>query len=210
MTLYLSSCAPVILVRTSNDRGIALVAHVENGLRHSTTSQQASPGRLPNGDMHGMQSGATSLNHRDIGPEALASDELARAAIEARTVLEAAANAAAEAAEQALTVAAALDAALAQLDDHADRDHDQEAASGRTNSAAAPVTPLSALSPREHEVLALVARGFTNKDIAETLYVSPNTVKTHVASLLHKLDAETRAQLAAIVTRLERGQRELV
>ena len=160
--------------------------------------------------MHGMQSGATSLNHRDISPEALASDELARAAIEARTVLEVAANAAAEAAEQALTVAAALDAALAQLDGHADRDHDQEAASGRTNGAAAPVSPLSGLSPREHEVLALVARGFTNKDIAATLYVSPNTVKTHVASLLHKLDAETRAQLAAIVTRQERGQRELV
>jgi hypothetical protein len=35
---------------------------------------------------------------------------------------------------------------------------------------------------------------------AQALYVSPNTVKTHVASLLNKLDADNRAQLAAIAT----------
>jgi two-component system, NarL family, nitrate/nitrite response regulator NarL len=57
------------------------------------------------------------------------------------------------------------------------------------------------LSPREREVLALVAAGQTNKAIAEALYVSPNTVKTHVSSLLHKLRADTRVQLAAIATR---------
>ncbi|MGH2617981.1 MAG: response regulator transcription factor, partial [Thermomicrobiales bacterium] len=56
-----------------------------------------------------------------------------------------------------------------------------------------------ALSPRERDVLALVAEGRTNKAIAEALYVSPNTVKTHVASLLHKFDAGTRARLAAMV-----------
>jgi DNA-binding NarL/FixJ family response regulator len=50
-------------------------------------------------------------------------------------------------------------------------------------------------------VLALVAQGQTNKAIAEALFVSPNTVKTHVASLLTKLDVDTRAQLAAIATR---------
>jgi DNA-binding NarL/FixJ family response regulator len=158
--------------------------------------------------MHRMQSGAISLKHRGTGSETIASDELARAAIEARTVLEAAANAAAEAAEQALAVAAALDEALAQLDDHADPDH--EVALARSSGASATLAPLSTLSPREQEVLALVARGFTNKHIAETLYVSPNTVKTHVASLLHKLDAGTRAHLAAIATRQEQGQRELV
>jgi DNA-binding NarL/FixJ family response regulator len=54
------------------------------------------------------------------------------------------------------------------------------------------------LSAREREVLALVAEGHTNKAIAEALFVSPNTIKTHVASLLTKLDAETRAQLAVI------------
>jgi hypothetical protein len=49
-------------------------------------------------------------------------------------------------------------------------------------------------------VLTLVAAGQTNKAIAEALFVSPNTVKTHVASLLHKLQADTRVQLAAIAT----------
>jgi DNA-binding NarL/FixJ family response regulator len=57
------------------------------------------------------------------------------------------------------------------------------------------------LSPRERDVLALVAQGQTNKAIAEALFVSPNTVKTHVASLLTKLDVDTRAQLAVIATR---------
>lgn len=56
------------------------------------------------------------------------------------------------------------------------------------------------LSEREREVLALVAQGRTNKAIAEELFVSPNTVKTHVASLFTKLEVDTRAQLAVIAT----------
>jgi DNA-binding CsgD family transcriptional regulator len=67
--------------------------------------------------------------------------------------------------------------------------------------AAAPRPNTVALSRREREVLALVAEGRTNKAIADALFVSPNTVKTHVASLLHKFHAETRVQLAAIATR---------
>jgi DNA-binding NarL/FixJ family response regulator len=59
----------------------------------------------------------------------------------------------------------------------------------------------AALSPREREVLMLVAAGQTNKAIADALYVSPNTVKTHVSSLLHKLQVDTRVQLAAIASR---------
>lgn len=59
-------------------------------------------------------------------------------------------------------------------------------------------TRTAPLSPREREVLALVAEGRSNKAIAAALFVSPNTIKTHVASLLTKLDADTRAQLAAI------------
>jgi DNA-binding NarL/FixJ family response regulator len=59
----------------------------------------------------------------------------------------------------------------------------------------------SALSPRERDVLALIAAGQTNKAIAEALYASPNTVKTHVSSLLHKLQVDTRVQLAAIATK---------
>ena len=61
--------------------------------------------------------------------------------------------------------------------------------------------PDALLSPREREVLALVAAGQTNKAIAMELFVSPHTVKRHVTSLLHKLHVDTRVQLAATATR---------
>lgn len=64
---------------------------------------------------------------------------------------------------------------------------------------AAPVRRTDGLiSPREREVLVLLAEGRTNKAIAEALFVAPSTIKTHVTSLLTKLDAENRAHLAAI------------
>jgi DNA-binding NarL/FixJ family response regulator len=52
-------------------------------------------------------------------------------------------------------------------------------------------------------VLVLVARGLSNAEIAQQLYVSPATAKTHVARLLMKLDASDRAQL--IVAAYESG-----
>ena len=61
----------------------------------------------------------------------------------------------------------------------------------------------SLISPREREVLALVVAGRSNKEIAEALFISPYTVKAHVASLLTKLDADNRAQLAGIA--IQRG-----
>ena len=121
--------------------------------------------------------------------------ELERATVEARRALEEAVVAAAVAAQRAIEVAAALDETLAVL------------ASAEPEGAAAPTPPvafepaLDALSPREREVLALVAEGRSNKAIADALFVSPNTVKTHVASLLSKLHAESRAQLAAMAAR---------
>lgn len=50
------------------------------------------------------------------------------------------------------------------------------------------------LSDRETEVLGLLAAGLSNKEIAARLGVSPNTVKTHVARLLEKLDAKRRTE----------------
>lgn len=52
------------------------------------------------------------------------------------------------------------------------------------------------ISPREMEVLVLIAKGFANKKIAEELFISERTVKTHVTHLLEKLDLDDRTQLA--------------
>jgi DNA-binding NarL/FixJ family response regulator len=61
----------------------------------------------------------------------------------------------------------------------------------------APVA-LDALTEREVEVMALVARGLSNAEIAERLYVTAATAKTHVARLLMKLGARDRAQLIIV------------
>jgi DNA-binding NarL/FixJ family response regulator len=60
------------------------------------------------------------------------------------------------------------------------------------------------LTAREREVLGLVAAGTSNKGIARELQVSPNTVKFHIAAILEKLDAATRAE--AVVAALRRGE----
>ena len=57
------------------------------------------------------------------------------------------------------------------------------------------------LTPREREVLELVAEGISNRAIAERLGNSEHTVKFHVSSLLGKLGAATRAELVAIAIR---------
>jgi DNA-binding NarL/FixJ family response regulator len=121
---------------------------------------------------------------------------LKQATLDARTALQEAAIAAAVAAERALAYAETLDGALAAL-------HRAETAESGLPSSMSPRggLPSAVLSRREQEVLALVAEGRTNKAIADELFLSPNTVKTHVASLLNKLHADSRAQLAAMAVR---------
>ena len=53
------------------------------------------------------------------------------------------------------------------------------------------------LTPRELEVLAHLAAGRTNRQIAETLYISPRTAGVHVSRILAKLGASTRGEAAA-------------
>jgi DNA-binding NarL/FixJ family response regulator len=55
----------------------------------------------------------------------------------------------------------------------------------------------SPLSPREAEVAQLVARGLTNKQIGETLFVSERTAENHVQHILVKLGFSNRSQIAA-------------
>jgi DNA-binding CsgD family transcriptional regulator len=57
---------------------------------------------------------------------------------------------------------------------------------------------LASLTQREREVLALVAEGLSNDEIAGRLYLSPLTAKTHVSRVMTKLDARDRAQLVVI------------
>jgi DNA-binding NarL/FixJ family response regulator len=61
--------------------------------------------------------------------------------------------------------------------------------------------PLPELTPREREVLALLAEGLTNRGIAERLVLSEHTVHRHVTSILRKLDLPTRTAAAAVAVR---------
>jgi two-component system nitrate/nitrite response regulator NarL len=68
--------------------------------------------------------------------------------------------------------------------------------------------PNGNLSAREKEVLGLLCQGATNKEIASTLFVSENTVRAHVRSLMQKLDADNRTQLAIYAMHHGIGQPE--
>jgi len=68
--------------------------------------------------------------------------------------------------------------------------------------AAPPRTAVAAdLSPRELEVLRLLARGLNNADIAQRLYLSEGTVRNYVSAILAKLDVSDRTQAAVLALR---------
>jgi DNA-binding CsgD family transcriptional regulator len=77
---------------------------------------------------------------------------------------------------------------------------------GRTRSR--PQFGWPSLTPAEHAVAALVAEGLSNPQIGERLFVSRRTVQTHLAHVFAKLDLNSRAQLAAEVTR-QRGKQPI-
>jgi len=70
-----------------------------------------------------------------------------------------------------------------------------------------PKQPIDALTDREERVLATVARGRTNSEIAEELYITLSTVKTHIASLMTKLGARNRVEIAMWAYETDRVRR---
>ncbi|MEY9904952.1 DNA-binding NarL/FixJ family response regulator [Catenulispora sp. MAP12-49] len=104
----------------------------------------------------------------------------------------------------AVRVVAAGDALIAPsvtrrlIADFADRGGAAEQSPRAGHSAQAERIRLAGVTEREHEVLALVARGLANSEIAAELVISVATAKTHVANLLTKLAARDRIQLVIL------------
>ncbi|MGI0488247.1 response regulator [Pantanalinema rosaneae CENA516] len=65
----------------------------------------------------------------------------------------------------------------------------------------APDRPIGDLTERELDVLKLLVEGKNNTEIAEALYLSPNTIKTHVRGIMNKLSVDDRVQAAVVALR---------
>jgi two-component system nitrate/nitrite response regulator NarL len=72
----------------------------------------------------------------------------------------------------------------------------------RTAAPSAPSDPIDSLSPRELQILAEIARGASNKEIARNLSIAEATVKIHVQHILRKLNLNSRVQAAVHATRI--------
>ena len=79
--------------------------------------------------------------------------------------------------------------------------------SGQVNGRSRPTelrngrVPVSVLTPRQREIAGLLARGLPNAEIARQLVLTTGTVANHVASILQRLELDSRAQIAAWATR---------
>jgi DNA-binding NarL/FixJ family response regulator len=74
--------------------------------------------------------------------------------------------------------------------------------------AQAPPKEFEQLTPREQEVLQLIAKGCSNKEIAQQLYISERTVKNHVNSILSRLNVRDRTQAAILAMNAQRQQQQ--
>ncbi len=63
------------------------------------------------------------------------------------------------------------------------------------------MTPIGQLSARELDVLKLIVEGYSNPEIANALYLSPNTIKTHIRGIMNKLAVDDRVQAAVVALR---------
>ncbi|MCO1659316.1 response regulator [Pseudonocardia humida] len=76
-----------------------------------------------------------------------------------------------------------------------------------SGAASSPAPPVAALTEREEQILATVARGRTNGEIATELHISLSTVKSHIASLMAKLGARNRVEVAIWAYETDRVKR---
>jgi DNA-binding CsgD family transcriptional regulator len=122
--------------------------------------------------------------------------ETARSRTRLAAVMAAAGDpSAGEQADQARTVAQALGAQSLLLEAR-----QLAGGNGAQSDRPAPTTA-EALTPRERDVLALVATGRSNREIAAQLFISPKTVSVHISRVLDKLDATSRTEAVAIARR---------
>jgi LuxR family maltose regulon positive regulatory protein len=221
-----SSSSRLCLARMALDRGAPREAAelVERLLRNMPEHRRLSrapalellvQARAAARDLDGAEAALTAL--RDVAAEVgtaplRASADVAEARVlaargehdRARVLLEDAVDcftrdgAPFEAAQARLALAASLGA----LGRPEAAEREAAAAHERLRELGASTTPpLPELTPREREVLALLAEGLTNRGIAERLVVSEHTVHRHVTSILRKLDLPTRAAAAAVAAR---------
>ncbi len=135
---------------------------------------------------------------RGLGDPYLTAYSLMRLS-EARSAAPGGHGAAVEAAAEARTIAAELGAAgvVAEVDDLVRRAGLDMTVSEERDLPEAPY----GLTPREQEILALLADGWSNRRIGAELFISPRTVEVHVSNLLAKLDASNRAEAGALAHR---------